>query len=48
MQGYPISSFLFWDLKAENREHWEVYNFVKNFKFGEIHDEIIDLSTKMT
>lgn len=39
MQGYPISSFLFWDLKGENRESWEVYKFIQNFKYGEIHDE---------
>ena len=44
MQSYPISSFLFWDLKAENRDNWEIYNFVKDFKFGEIHDEKIDAS----
>ncbi|MGD7034381.1 DUF262 domain-containing protein [Methylotuvimicrobium buryatense] len=44
MQGYPISSFLFWDLKSENRQSWETYKFVKNFKFGEIHDEKTDAS----
>ena len=42
MQSYPISSFLFWDLKSENIDNWEIYNFVKDFKFGEIHDEKID------
>lgn len=44
MQGYPISSFLFWELKAENRDNWETYKFVKDFKFGEIHDEKTDAS----
>lgn len=44
MQSYPISSFLFWDLEAKNRDSWEIYNFVKDFKFGEIHDEKIDIS----
>lgn len=44
MQSYPISSFLFWDLEAKNRDNWEIYNFVKDFKFGEIHDEKIDTS----
>lgn len=44
MQSYPISSFLFWDLEAKNRDSWEIYNFVKDFKFGEIHDEKIDTS----
>jgi hypothetical protein len=42
MQGYPISSFLFWDLKEENRENWEVYKFIREFKFGEIHDEKVE------
>ena len=25
MRGYPISSFLFWELKPENRDKWQVY-----------------------
>ncbi|MGA8148613.1 MAG: DUF262 domain-containing protein, partial [Gallionellaceae bacterium] len=39
---YPISSFLFWNLKAENRQSWEIYKFIQDFKFGEIHDEKVD------
>lgn len=27
MRGYPISSFLFWELKDENRDKWEIYRF---------------------
>jgi len=27
MRGYPISSFLFWELDKENRDKWEVYKF---------------------
>lgn len=27
MRGYPISSFLFWELNKENRDRWEVYKF---------------------
>lgn len=27
MRGYPISSFLFWELTKENRDRWEVYKF---------------------
>ena len=27
MRGYPISSFLFWELTQENRDRWEVYKF---------------------
>jgi hypothetical protein len=39
MRGYPISSFLFWQLKPENQEKWEVYNFINNFKPGQ-HNEL--------
>jgi len=27
MRGYPISSFLFWELTQENRDKWEIYKF---------------------
>lgn len=27
MRGYPISSFLFWELTKDNRDKWEVYKF---------------------
>jgi uncharacterized protein with ParB-like and HNH nuclease domain len=42
MKGYPISSFLFWDLKPENKQQWEIYKFVENFRFGETHNEIAE------
>jgi uncharacterized protein with ParB-like and HNH nuclease domain len=29
MRGYPISSFLFWELTEDNRDKWEVYEFCK-------------------
>ena len=32
MRGYPISSFLFWELKPENRDKWEIYKFIENFQ----------------
>lgn len=28
MRGYPISSFLFWELTQENRDKWDIYEFV--------------------
>lgn len=27
MRGYPISSFLFWELTSETRDNWEIYEF---------------------
>jgi len=39
LKGYPISSFLFWAVKPENRRNWEIYRFAEQFKYGEIHNE---------
>ena len=39
MRGYPISSFLFWELKPENREQWEVYRFLEHARQGGTHNE---------
>ncbi|MCC6180106.1 MAG: DUF262 domain-containing protein [Chloroflexi bacterium] len=39
MRNYPISSFLFWELKDENRDKWEVYKFIDNFRQGGTHNE---------
>jgi uncharacterized protein with ParB-like and HNH nuclease domain len=40
MRGYPISSFLFWELDDENRANWEVYRFVENARDGGSHNEL--------
>lgn len=40
MRGYPISSFLFWELKPENRDKWEVYRFVEHAKAGGSHNQL--------
>src|SRR5437588_3223759 len=39
MRGYPISTFLFWDLKPENRDRWDVYRFIENFHANDTHNE---------
>lgn len=31
LRGYPISSFLFWELDEANREKWEIYRFIEDF-----------------
>ena len=41
LKGYPISSFLFWEIKPERRSDWEIYKFVENFRYGDIHNEIV-------
>ncbi len=40
MRGYPISSFLFWELKPENRDKWQVYKFLENARHGGTHNEL--------
>ena len=42
MKGYPISSFLFWEIKPERRNDWEVYKFIENFRFGDTHNEMAE------
>jgi len=39
MKGYPISSFLFWEVRPENRENWDIYQFVEHFRYGQVHNE---------
>jgi hypothetical protein len=42
LKGYPISSFLFWEIKPENRKNWEIYRFVEQFKYGDVHNSEAD------
>ena len=39
MRGYPINSFLFWELQPGNFEDWDIYQFVNRFKQGNIHND---------
>jgi uncharacterized protein with ParB-like and HNH nuclease domain len=40
MRGYPISSFLFWELKPENRDKWQVYEFLERAQYGGTHNQL--------
>ena len=40
LRGYPISSFLFWELTEENRDKWEAYKFIDHARHGGTHNEI--------
>lgn len=40
MRGYPISSFLFWELKPENRDKWQAYKFLEKAEHGGTHNEL--------
>ena len=43
MQDYPIGSFLFWELDQANRDKWEAYCFLTEFKEGGTHNRQADL-----
>lgn len=43
MKGYPISSFLFWQLEYDNRDRWGVYKFIENAKRRFTHNEPANL-----
>ena len=40
MRGYPISSFLFWSIRPENKSRWEMYKFVDKARQGGTHNEL--------
>ena len=44
MGDYPISSFLFWKIKEENKKDWTTYEFIKDFDSEDPHNEEADLS----
>jgi uncharacterized protein with ParB-like and HNH nuclease domain len=39
LRGYPISSFLFWELDDNNRSTWDAYKFLDNGSDAEIRNE---------
>lgn len=40
MKGYPISSFLLWEVASGNEMNWQIYKFAEHFRYGEVHNEI--------
>jgi len=40
MRGYPISSFLYWQLDENNRDKWEAYKFIDHAEHGGTHNVI--------
>ena len=44
MGDYPISSFLFWKVKEENKKDWIFYEFIRKFDEETPHNEEADLS----
>lgn len=44
MRGYPIGSFLFWELEDENREKWDVYKFLDRVREQGTHNQLANTS----
>jgi hypothetical protein len=40
LRGYPISSFLFWSLRPENRDRWQIYRFIEDARQGGSHNSL--------
>lgn len=45
MRGYPINTFLLWELQPEHFGDWDIYRFVRDFRQGDTHNDPADLST---
>jgi len=43
MRGYPISTFLLWELQPEHFGDWEIYRFVRDFRQGDVHNDVASL-----
>src|SRR5690242_8134507 len=48
MRGYPINTFMFWELRPENLGDWDIYRFVREFRHGDIHNDMASLPTDRT
>ena len=38
MSDYPIGSFLFWNLREENKEKWPIYEFIRSYDQNTPHN----------
>lgn len=44
MGDYPISSFLFWKIREENKHQWTAYEFIRDFDEEDPHNEEANLA----
>lgn len=45
LSGYPIGSFLFWQVRGENRQQYQFYEFIRNYhELSKRHNEKASLS----
>jgi len=45
LRGYPIGSFLFWELKDENKTKWPAYRFLEAVKTGGTRNDLASLES---
>lgn len=43
MCGYPISSFLFWKIREEDKKKWVAYEFLRDVDKQDIHNKEANL-----
>ena len=43
MAGFPIGSLLFWRVNEENKDHWAIYEFIRNFDWEKPHNELANV-----
>lgn len=43
MCGYPISTFLFWKIREENKKNWTSYEFIRDFDKENPHNKYANL-----
>ncbi len=41
MRGYPISTFLFWQVQPQNVDKWDFYRFIHDFNPRDSHNQIV-------
>lgn len=39
MKGFPISSFLFWDVDPSKVDNLAIYKFIEDFQYGDFHNQ---------
>lgn len=45
LRGYPIGSFLFWELKDDNKTKWPAYRFLEAVKAGGTRNDLASLES---
>jgi uncharacterized protein with ParB-like and HNH nuclease domain len=46
MKGFPISSFLFWDIDPSKVDNLAIYKFIEDFQYGDFHNELASITDR--